>query len=97
MATRCCMPPESCHGYRSMNRTSPTAPSASSTSESRSRRLSFLCRSGSSTLFRTDIQGISERLYSWKTSAIRSGGPGHRGAAQDDLAGRRAAAGRRCT
>ena len=26
-------------------------------------------------MFRTDIQGISDRLYSWKTSAICSGGP----------------------
>ena len=35
---------------------------------------SFLCRSGRSTLFATEVQGISERLYSWKTSAISSGG-----------------------
>ena len=34
----------------------------------------FLWRSGSSTLFRTEAQGISERPYSWKTSAISSGG-----------------------
>ena len=27
-----------------------------------------------STLFRTVLHGISERLYSWKTSAISSGG-----------------------
>ena len=33
-----------------------------------------MCRSGSRTLLRTDIHGKSERLYSWKTSAISSGG-----------------------
>ena len=26
-------------------------------------------------MFRTDVHGISERPYSWKTSAISSGGP----------------------
>ena len=40
----------------------------------RSGRVSFLCRSGSRTLLRTDVHGMSERLYSWKTSAISSGG-----------------------
>ena len=33
-----------------------------------------LWRSGSATFLRTDNHGISERLYSWKTSAISSGG-----------------------
>ena len=35
---------------------------------------------------RTDVHGISERLYSWKTSAISSGGAGHAPAAQQHLA-----------
>jgi hypothetical protein len=34
--------------------------------------LSGLCRSGRRTLLRTDDQGINDRLYSWKTSAISS-------------------------
>src|SRR5918992_3418228 len=57
-----------------MKRVSPTAASESSTSFLRSRLPSLLCRSGSNTLLRTDAHGISERLYSWKTSAISSGG-----------------------
>src|SRR5438094_3164714 len=57
-----------------MKRVSPTASSASSTSAFRSAPLSSLCRSGSNTLLRTDAHGISERPYSWKTSAISSGG-----------------------
>src|SRR6266545_6000001 len=57
-----------------MNGVSPTASSASSTSAFRCFLPRFLCRSGSTTLFRTDDQGISERPYSWKTSAISSGG-----------------------
>src|SRR4029453_15798122 len=57
-----------------MKRVSPTAPSASSTSAFRSFRPRPLWRRGSSTLFRTEAQGISERPYSWKTSAISSGG-----------------------
>ena len=32
-------------------------------------------RSGKATFWRTVIHGNSERLYSWKTSAIVSGGP----------------------
>ena len=58
-----------------MNRVSPTASSDSSTSSCRFARDSCLCRSGSSTLLRTVAHGISERLYSWKTSASSSGGP----------------------
>src|SRR5207247_3053282 len=57
-----------------MNRVRPTASSESSTSALRSLLLSFLCRSGRSTLFRTDDHGINERPYSWKTGAIASGG-----------------------
>src|SRR5215208_853394 len=57
-----------------MKRVSPTDSSASSTSLRRSPRPSGLCRSGSSTLLRTDAHGISERPYSWNTSAISSGG-----------------------
>ena len=37
--------------------------------------LSCLRRSGNATFWRTLIQGNSERLYSWKTSAMFSGGP----------------------
>src|SRR3954452_1904667 len=57
-----------------MNRVRPTDSSASSTSRVRSLRVSGLWRSGSSTLLRTEAHGISERPYSWKTSAISSGG-----------------------
>src|SRR5918999_203829 len=57
-----------------MKRVSPTAASDSSTSFLRSRLPILLCRSGSSTLLRTDAHGIRERLYSWNTSAISSGG-----------------------
>src|SRR5262245_35883040 len=57
-----------------MNRVRPTAPSDSSTSAERSALLSGLCRSGRSTLLRTDDHGINDRPYSWKTSAISSGG-----------------------
>src|SRR3954453_15144311 len=57
-----------------MNRVRPTDSSASSTSLPRSSRRSDLCRRGSSTLLRTDAHGINERPYSWKTSAISSGG-----------------------
>src|SRR6476661_9362382 len=57
-----------------MNRVSPTASSDSSTSAERSALLSGLCRSGRRTLLRTDDHGINDRLYSWKTSAISSGG-----------------------
>src|SRR5688572_31172984 len=41
----------------------------------RSSRESCLCLSGRSTLLRTLVHGISERLYSWKTSASSGGGP----------------------
>ena len=57
-----------------MNRVSPTASSDSSTRRLRSAPLSDLWRSGRSTLLRTEAQGMSERLYSWNTSAIASGG-----------------------
>src|SRR6188472_2388708 len=57
-----------------MNRVRPTAARASSTSLVRSSRASFLWRSGKRTLLRTVDQGISERLYSWNTTAISSGG-----------------------
>src|SRR6187551_381567 len=58
-----------------MKRVRPTAPSDSSTRRVRSSFASFLWRSGSSTLLRTVDHGISERLYSWNTTAISSGGP----------------------
>src|SRR5436189_2410716 len=57
-----------------MNRIRPTDSSAASTSCVRFVLLSFLCRSGSSTLFRTEVHGSSERPYSWNTSAISAGG-----------------------
>src|SRR3954469_6713731 len=57
-----------------MKRVSPTASTASSTRLAASPLPSFLCRSGSVTLPRTDFHGSSEREYSWKTSAIASGG-----------------------
>ena len=52
----------------------PTASTASSTSRAVSPLPSFLWRSGSVTLPRTDIHGSSEREYSWNTSAISGGG-----------------------
>src|SRR4029078_10395255 len=57
-----------------MKRVRPTASRDTSTSLVRSSFDSFLWRSGRRTLFRTVDQGISERLYSWKTTAISSGG-----------------------
>ena len=72
--------PRAATGSGRGNRVSPTASSASRRARSAPLRESFLCRSGSRTLLRTDVQGISERLYSWKTSAISSGGAGDRAA-----------------
>src|SRR4026209_109266 len=57
-----------------MNRVRPTAARASSTRHVRSYRARLLWRSGKRTLLRTVDQGISERLYSWNTTAISSGG-----------------------
>src|SRR5262245_41363971 len=58
-----------------MNFTRPISSSASSTRRDRSSLFTApLCLSGSMTFSRTDIHGNSERLYSWKTSAISSGG-----------------------
>ena len=61
-----------------MNFVSPTASTASSTSRVISAFSSFLWRSGSTMLPRTDSHGSSEREYSWNTSAIDSGGPSTR-------------------
>ncbi len=60
--TRCCMPPESCHGYLPAASASPTHSSASIARARRAPRPETLVRNGNSTLPRTDSHGNSDRL-----------------------------------
>ena len=65
IATRCCMPPESCHGWWLSKPVSSTSSSSSSTRSRRLRRSHPIISSGSETFFSTVRQSIS--VASWKT------------------------------
>jgi hypothetical protein len=95
MATRCCMPPDSCHGQAPAALASPTDARASATSSRRRAPLRSFCLRGSSTFSPTRIHGNRLRPYPWKTNAVPGGGPStprpgrreHRGGRRPQLPG----------
>ena len=65
IATRCCMPPDSCQGWWLSNPVSSTSSSSSRTRSRRAARSQPIISSGSETFFSTVRQSIS--VASWNT------------------------------